>query len=119
MLVAVMFSESVPLSVGIINVLVTTPMWVVNMRLKLQGKSRQRLHKSRGDDDDHKPLYYSGIIGKATNKLSTLWLFKVSYFLFNVKLCSLLHKLVNFLANCSEFAWLHTCFKLGFEAGRK
>lgn len=41
---------------GVINVLVTTPLWVVNTRLKLQG--------SKFRNTDIHPTNYSGILGK-------------------------------------------------------
>jgi len=50
---------------GVINVLVTTPMWVVNTRLKVQGTSRTYTDHSKN------PIIYQGIIGKITNTCNT------------------------------------------------
>lgn len=41
---------------GVVNVLVTTPLWVVNTRLKLQG--------AKFRNEDIKPTHYKGILGK-------------------------------------------------------
>ena len=44
---------------GVINVLATTPLWVVNMRLKLQGARFQTRHFK----EDKHPFYH-GIWGE-------------------------------------------------------
>lgn len=43
------------LLLGVVNVLVTTPLWVVNTRLKLQG--------ARFRNEDIQPTHYNGIMG--------------------------------------------------------
>lgn len=44
------------LPLGVVNVLVTTPLWVVNTRLKLQG--------AKFRNEDIQPTHYRGIMGK-------------------------------------------------------
>lgn len=51
---------------GIVNVLLTTPLWVVNTRLKLQGAT----FRSK-DLQDNKTKKYNGIIGKSSAILFT------------------------------------------------
>lgn len=41
---------------GVVNVLVTTPLWVVNTRLKLQG--------AKFRNTDIRPTHYTGIMGE-------------------------------------------------------
>ena len=49
---------------GIINVLTTTPLWVANTRLKLQGaKLHTDQYKKRSEEKSHM-IRYDGIIGK-------------------------------------------------------
>lgn len=55
-----------PHSSGIVNVLVTTPLWVVNTRLKLQG--------SKFRNADIRPTNYSGILGKCPSSISVILL---------------------------------------------
>ncbi|ESO83015.1 hypothetical protein LOTGIDRAFT_96832, partial [Lottia gigantea] len=58
---------------GVINVLVTTPLWVVNTRLKLQGV---KFHTKHYTENDHKKMKYNGIIGRKIinyEGISTLW----------------------------------------------
>lgn len=43
-------------ALGVVNVLLTTPLWVVNTRLKLQG--------AKFRNEDIVPTNYRGIIGK-------------------------------------------------------
>lgn len=52
---------------GIINVFTTTPMWVVNMRLKLQGKANRG--NNNLEDEEHRPPHYLGMIGEIPNYL--------------------------------------------------
>ena len=46
--------------IGATNVLTTTPLWVVNTRLKIQGV-KTSLHKK--SDEKHKSVHYKGISG--------------------------------------------------------
>lgn len=47
---------------GVVNVLATTPMWVVNTRLKLQGKSRKlQSSEHRAREAPH----YKGMLGES------------------------------------------------------
>lgn len=55
-IVTVLIFNFLCISPGVINVLVTTPLWVVNTRLKLQG--------SKFRNADIHTTNYSGILGK-------------------------------------------------------
>ena len=49
--------------VGVINVYATTPMWVVNMRLKLQGKANRGSNQS-SDLETNRAPQYKGMLGE-------------------------------------------------------
>ena len=49
--------------VGVINVYATTPMWVVNMRLKLQGKANRGSSQSSELETNRAPQY-KGMLGE-------------------------------------------------------
>ena len=49
--------------VGVINVYATTPMWVVNMRLKLQGKANRGSSQNSELETNRAPTY-KGMLGE-------------------------------------------------------
>ncbi len=59
------------LPAGATNVLTTTPLWVVNTRLKLQGVGRSARHGTSDEQDAHKP--YAGITGTPVLARQLVW----------------------------------------------
>ena len=69
---------------GVVNVLLTTPLWVVNTRLKLQG--------AKFRNEDIGPTNYSGIIGEC---LLDVFLFKGSLFSLYLEFISMIRTASN------------------------
>lgn len=50
---------------GSVNVLLTTPLWVSSVRVKLQKQG----YLKKKDDDDKETVYYNGLLGKKCERI--------------------------------------------------
>lgn len=57
-------NKCLPFALGTVNVLLTTPMWVVNTRLKLQG--------AKFRNEDLHQTHYKGIFGQSKEHVTAL-----------------------------------------------